>query len=62
MKRRLRPLVAPSWLNLPCALKAAIGNGKRTLARLGSLLRHRGRSKALGVYRGSGRRRTAGRR
>jgi hypothetical protein len=22
--------VAPSWLNLPCALKPAIGNGKRT--------------------------------
>ena len=25
-------LMALSWLNLPCALKAAIGNGKRTLS------------------------------
>jgi hypothetical protein len=31
-------LVALSWLNLPCALKAAIGIGKRTLAALASPL------------------------
>jgi hypothetical protein len=24
------PVLAPSWLNLPCALKAGFGNGKRT--------------------------------
>ena len=48
-----RPLVALSWLTLPCALKAAIGIGKRTLGDLASLPRHRRRSKALGLYRGS---------
>jgi hypothetical protein len=38
--------MALSWRNLPCALKAAIGIGKRTLGALASLPRHRGRSKA----------------
>ena len=38
-------LLALSWLNLPCALKAAIGNGKRTLGALASLPRAGGRSK-----------------
>jgi len=35
-----------SWPNLPCALKAAIGIGKRTLAPVASLPRPRVRSKA----------------
>ena len=39
--------MALSWLNLPCALKPAIGNGKRTLGALASLQAPRGRSKAL---------------
>ena len=43
--------LALSWLNRPCALKAAIGIGKQTLATLAGLPRHRGRSKA---YCGSG--------
>jgi hypothetical protein len=30
--RRTSPVMALSWLNLPCALKAAIGIGKRTSA------------------------------
>jgi hypothetical protein len=41
------PLLALSWPNLPCALKAAIGYGKRTLGHPASLPRHRGRSKGL---------------
>jgi hypothetical protein len=41
--------MALSWRNLPCALKAAIGIGKRTLGRAGCLPRHRGRSKALSL-------------
>jgi hypothetical protein len=41
--------MALSWLNLPCAVKAAIGIGKRTLGDPASVPRHRGRSKA---YRG----------
>jgi hypothetical protein len=41
--------LALSWLNLPCALKPAIGYGKRTLGHPASLPRHRGRSKALGL-------------
>jgi hypothetical protein len=52
MLARVR-LLALSWLNLPCALKPAIGNGKRTLGDPPrSLPRHRGRSKA---YCGSAR-------
>ena len=43
------PLMALSWLNLPCALKAAIGIGKRTLGHPASLPRHRGRSKGLSL-------------
>jgi hypothetical protein len=43
--------MALSWLNLPCGPKAAIGYGKRTLAPLASLPRHRGFGKA---YCGSG--------
>ena len=39
--------MALSWLNLPCALKTAIGFGKQTLGRPASLPRPRGRSKAL---------------
>jgi len=39
--------MALSWLNLPCALKAAIGIGKQTLGHPASLPRHRGRSKGL---------------
>ena len=38
--------MALSWPKLPCARKAAIGIGKRTLGALASLPRHRGRSKA----------------
>jgi hypothetical protein len=38
--------MALSLPNLPCALKAAIGIGKRTLAPLASLPRPRDRSKA----------------
>ena len=34
--------MALRWHNLPCALKAAIGYGKRTLGDPGSLPRHRG--------------------
>jgi hypothetical protein len=30
--QRISPLLALRWHNLPCALKAAIGIGKRTLA------------------------------
>ena len=45
-KYRLCRFMALSWLNLPCGPKAAIGYGKRTLATLASLPRHRGRSKA----------------
>jgi len=41
--------MALSWRNLPCALKAVIGIGKRTLGHPPSLPRHRGRSKALGL-------------
>ena len=41
--------MALSWPNLPCALKPAIGNGKRTLGRPASLPRRRGRSKAVGL-------------
>jgi hypothetical protein len=43
--------VALRWPNLPCALKAAIGIGKQTLATLAGLPRAGGRSKA---YCGSG--------
>ena len=42
-------LLALRWHSLPCALKAAIGYGKRTLGHPASLPRHRGRSKALGL-------------
>jgi hypothetical protein len=42
-------LVALRWHNLPCALKAAIGYGKRTLGALASLPCHRGRSKGLRI-------------
>jgi hypothetical protein len=38
--------MALSWLNLLCALKAAIGISKQTLATPTSLPRHRGRSKS----------------
>jgi hypothetical protein len=38
--------MALSWLNLPQALKADFGYGKRTLGTPASLARHRGRSKA----------------
>jgi hypothetical protein len=41
----LLPLMALSWRNLPCALKADIGTDKRTVGGLASLPRHRGRSK-----------------
>src|SRR5215475_12270760 len=34
--------MAPSWLNLPCALKTAIVYGKRILDHPASLPRHRG--------------------
>jgi len=40
--RCMSPLLALSSLNLPCALKAAIGIGKRTLGHPASLPRHRG--------------------
>jgi len=47
--------MALSWPNLPCALKAAIGIGKRTLGHPASLPRPKGRSKAYcGAYCGSG--------
>ena len=41
------PQLALSWRNLPCALKAAIGIGKRTLGDPASLARAGGRSKVL---------------
>ena len=41
--------MALSCLNLPSALKAAIGIGKRTLGHPASLPRHKGRSKAYCV-------------
>jgi len=43
------PLLALSWPNLPCALKAGIGIGNRTLAYPASLPRSGGGSKALGL-------------
>jgi hypothetical protein len=43
--------MALSWLNLPCALKAAIGDGKQTLGDPASLPRHTGRSKAWALSR-----------
>jgi hypothetical protein len=36
--------MVPSWPDLPCALKAAIGYGKQTLGDLASLPHRRGRS------------------
>ena len=39
--------MAQSWLNLPCALKAAIGFDKRTLGHPTSLPRYRGRRRPL---------------
>jgi len=41
--------LALSWLYLPCALKAAIGNGKRTLGDPSQSAAPQGRSKALGL-------------
>ena len=40
--------MALSWLNLPCALQAAIGYGKRTLGDSASLPRPRGSGNAYG--------------
>ena len=45
--------MALSWRNLPCALKAAIVIGKRTLGALASLPRAGGRSKGLDLLRGA---------
>ena len=57
-RERFSPM-ALSWRNLPCALKAAIGLGKRTSSHPVSLPRPRGRSKGLWRYRSSARRCTA---
>jgi hypothetical protein len=43
-RERFSPM-ALSWRNLPCALKTAIGFGKRTLGHPASLPRHMGRGK-----------------
>ena len=43
--------MALSWLNPPCALKAAIARGKRTLAPLASLARAGGPRQGLGSVR-----------
>jgi hypothetical protein len=49
--------VGTELANLPCALKAAVGYGKRTLGRPASLPRHRAAARPR-PYRASGRRRT----
>jgi hypothetical protein len=55
----MSPALALSWLNLSCALKPAIGIGKRTLSHPASLPRPRDRGQGPLPYRASGRRRTA---
>jgi hypothetical protein len=45
------PLVALSWLKLPCALKAAIGIGKQTLGHPASLPRPQGPQQGPGSGR-----------